>query len=97
MVMGQWPHEPAAVDAYEAFAHKLFDEFAQWLNQDRGLAAETIAGRAHLSLATVRSHIRSILVKLDVSSQLAAVALAHRVGWSPDTESDELLCVAASA
>ena len=63
----------------------------------QGLAAETIAGRAHLSLATVRSHIQSILMKLDVSSQLAAVALAHRVGWSPDTESDELLCVAASA
>lgn len=61
----------------------------------QGLAAETIANHAHLSLATVRSHIQSILAKLDVSSQLGAVALAHRVGWSPETESDELLCVAA--
>jgi DNA-binding NarL/FixJ family response regulator len=63
----------------------------------QGLPADTIARRAHLSLATVRSHIHSILVKLDVSSQLAAVALAYRLGWSPDTQSDELLCVAANS
>ena len=63
----------------------------------QGLAADAIASRAHLSLATVRSHIHAILVKLEVNSQLAAVALAHSVEWSPDTECDDLLCVAAGA
>jgi DNA-binding NarL/FixJ family response regulator len=43
----------------------------------QGLPAARIAEREHLSLATVRSHIQSILAKLDTSSQLAAVALTH--------------------
>jgi two-component system, NarL family, nitrate/nitrite response regulator NarL len=46
-----------------------------------GLSAEAIATQAYVSLATVRSHIRSILLKLGVSSQLAAVAMASRSGW----------------
>jgi len=48
-----------------------------------GESAEAIADRLYLSLATVRSHIRAILVKLQVNSQLAAVALAHDAGWTP--------------
>jgi len=32
-----------------------------------------------VSLATIRSHIRAILMKLGVNSQLAAVALANRL------------------
>ncbi len=36
-----------------------------------------------VSVETVRSHIRGLLTKLDSSSQLAAVALAWRVGWQP--------------
>ena len=48
-----------------------------------GEAAETIADRTYVSVATVRSHIRAILLKLGVNSQLAAVALARRAGWSP--------------
>jgi len=44
----------------------------------RGLPAVAIAEAQSVSLTTVRSHIRSILSKLGVSSQLAAVALAHR-------------------
>jgi DNA-binding NarL/FixJ family response regulator len=48
-----------------------------------GESAEAIADRLYLSLATVRSHIRAILVKLGVNSQLAAVALAHDAGWTP--------------
>ena len=46
-----------------------------------GKAAETIANESFVSLATVRSQIRSILAKLDVNSQLAAVALARSAGW----------------
>ena len=46
-----------------------------------GKAAEKIAEEAYVSLATVRSQIRAILLKLDVNSQLAAVALVRRAGW----------------
>jgi two-component system nitrate/nitrite response regulator NarL len=46
-----------------------------------GESAETIAARSYVSLATIRSQIKSILRKLGVSSQLAAVALAHDAGW----------------
>ena len=45
-----------------------------------GTSAETIASEQFVSLGTVRSHIRSILRKLGVQSQLAAVAAARRVG-----------------
>ena len=43
----------------------------------RGSAAQDIAADLVVSLATVRSHIRSILRKLGVRSQLAAVAIAN--------------------
>jgi DNA-binding CsgD family transcriptional regulator len=42
-----------------------------------GLPAGEIAKRMIVSLSTVRAHIRSILRKLEVSSQLAAVAIAN--------------------
>lgn len=35
-----------------------------------------------VSEATVRTQVKSILGKLEVSSQLAAVGLAHHVGWA---------------
>jgi len=46
-----------------------------------GHQAEAIADAGFVSVATVRSHIRSILQKLGVNSQLAAVAMARRAGW----------------
>jgi len=48
-----------------------------------GASAEEIAKSSFVSLATVRSQIRSILEKLSVHSQVAAVALAHRLRWDP--------------
>lgn len=48
-----------------------------------GRSAEKIAEESFVSLATVRSQIRAVLLKLDVNSQLAAVALARQVGWTP--------------
>jgi two-component system nitrate/nitrite response regulator NarL len=49
----------------------------------RGRAAADIA-RAHVvSELTVRTQLKSILRKLDVDRQLAAVALARGVGWEP--------------
>ncbi len=47
-----------------------------------GHCAEDIAKRAFVSISTVRSQIKAILQKLGVNSQLAAVALARRAGWS---------------
>ena len=46
-----------------------------------GASAEEIATTSFVSMATIRSQIRSILEKLGVHSQVAAVALAHRSRW----------------
>ena len=46
-----------------------------------GKNAETIATESYVSIATVRSHIKALLAKLGVNSQLAAVAMAKRSGW----------------
>lgn len=54
----------------------------------RGQAAEAIARRFVVSEATVRTQIRGVLSKLAVTSQLAAVAEAHRVGWQPSDHLD---------
>ncbi len=52
-----------------------------------GCSAERIADDSFVSIATVRSQIRSILEKLGVRSQLAAVALAHHAEWTPYADS----------
>ena len=49
----------------------------------RGRNAEAIASHFVVSEATVRTQIRGVLTKLGVTSQLAAVAEAYRVGWEP--------------
>ena len=46
-----------------------------------GQQAAAIAKASYVSLATVRTQIRSILMKLNVTSQVAAVALARQGGW----------------
>jgi len=46
-----------------------------------GMSAEEIASETYVSITTVRSHIRSVLQKLEVNSQLAAVAMAVRCKW----------------
>jgi DNA-binding NarL/FixJ family response regulator len=47
-----------------------------------GWSADRIAEEWVVSITTVRSQIRSILLKLGVNSQLQAVAEARRAGWS---------------
>jgi DNA-binding CsgD family transcriptional regulator len=54
-----------------------------------GATAIEIAEKLVLSLATVRSHIRSILRKLEVSSQLAAVAIAQGHPVRPSESDNE--------
>lgn len=47
----------------------------------QGLTVSDIAAAWVVSEATVRSHVRGVLAKLEVSSQLAAVAAALHAGW----------------
>lgn len=47
----------------------------------QGHTVREIAQASVVSEATVRTQVKSILAKLEVSSQLAAVGLAHRVEW----------------
>jgi DNA-binding NarL/FixJ family response regulator len=48
-----------------------------------GRTAQEIAAAVPVSIATVRTQIHSVLAKLGVTTQLAAVAIARRAGW-PD-------------
>ncbi|MCW2772563.1 MAG: degU 1 [Nocardioides sp.] len=49
----------------------------------KGQTVREIAISSFVSEATVRTQVKSILAKLEVSSQIAAVGLAHNVGWRP--------------
>jgi two-component system, NarL family, nitrate/nitrite response regulator NarL len=48
-----------------------------------GKTVHDIAVAGVVSEATVRTQVKSILAKLEVSSQIAAVGLAHQVEWRP--------------
>lgn len=48
-----------------------------------GLSVSEIASWACVSESTVRTQVKSILAKLGVSSQLAAVGATYRTQWSP--------------
>ncbi|MEE9413983.1 MAG: response regulator transcription factor [Acidimicrobiales bacterium] len=51
----------------------------------RGYNVQSIADTSFVSTSTVRSQVKAILRKLNVRSQLEAVALVHRLGWNPPT------------
>lgn len=53
-----------------------------------GLTVSQIAAIDYVSPATVRTQVKSILAKLEVTSQLAAVGAAHRLGWQPPSTRD---------
>lgn len=65
------------------------DRFARLTHRERevlgalvdGHGVHDIAASDVVSEATVRTQVKFILAKLEVSSQLAAVGLAHRTGW----------------
>jgi DNA-binding NarL/FixJ family response regulator len=62
--------------------NRLTDREAQVLRAlGQGSSVAAIAAEWFVSEATVRSQVRGVLTKLGVSSQLEAVALAHRSGW----------------
>ena len=52
----------------------------------RGRGVREIAGRSVVSEATVRTQVKAILAKLEVSSQLAAVGIAHEIGWQANVQ-----------
>jgi two-component system nitrate/nitrite response regulator NarL len=52
----------------------------------KGHTVREIATDSVVSEATVRTQVKSILAKLEVSSQLAAVGMAHAATWHPLTE-----------
>jgi two-component system, NarL family, nitrate/nitrite response regulator NarL len=54
----------------------------------QGKRVREVAQDAYVSEATVRTHVKSILAKLGVTSQLAAVALAREAGWNARVGTD---------
>jgi len=77
----------AAVHARQARFSALTGREEEALRQlARGLSAAEIARSWQVAMPTVRSHIRSILIKLGVSSQLQAVARARDSGWYEASE-----------
>ena len=52
----------------------------------RGRSVEEVARSSVVSVATVRTQVRAILSKLDVGSQLAALAAVREAGWIPPQE-----------
>ena len=52
----------------------------------RGHTVRDIAATSVVSEATVRTQVKAILAKLEVSSQIAAVGLANTAGWLPPTD-----------
>jgi DNA-binding NarL/FixJ family response regulator len=51
----------------------------------QGHSVRDVARHSDTSEATVRTQVKSILAKLGVTSQLAAVALARDAGWGART------------
>lgn len=51
-----------------------------------GRSVDQVAAEFVVSVATVRTQVRSILTKLDASSQVVAIAKAREAGWIPPQE-----------
>jgi DNA-binding NarL/FixJ family response regulator len=76
-------------DAAERERLALFEQLTRREAQVRsamldGLTADQIAAEWVVAISTVRSQIRNLLVKLGVNSQLSAVVMAQKAGWSGD-------------
>jgi two-component system nitrate/nitrite response regulator NarL len=76
------PGEPQRAPRLELFARLTEREQVVLSELLEGHCAEDIAKASFVSISTVRSQIKAILQKLGVNSQLAAVAMARRAGWS---------------
>lgn len=74
--------EKSRLEPFEALTPRETELLALLME---GCNASAVAERWYVSVATVRSHIRSLLQKLDVHSQLEAVAKAREYGFDPTT------------
>lgn len=72
--------EDAALSRFERLSRRECEILGQLM---AGKPVAEIARRSYVTEATVRTQVKSILAKLEVSSQLMAVGLAHRAGWQP--------------
>jgi Response regulator containing a CheY-like receiver domain and an HTH DNA-binding domain len=88
LLSGLRAHRSREVERIAPFERLTVRESEVLRDLIEGKNAETIATESYVSLATVRSHIKALLSKLDVNSQLAAVALARRSGWVPTPRPD---------
>jgi two-component system nitrate/nitrite response regulator NarL len=71
--------------AFEALTERERDVLAALV---QGRQVEEMTRELYVTETTVRTHVRAILRKLNVRSQLAAVAYAHHAGWQcPPNES----------
>ncbi len=77
-----WRREHAAEHGARARLALLSNREMQVLGHlTSGRRVRDIAQADVVSEATVRTQVKAILTKLDVGSQIAAVGLAHRIGW----------------
>lgn len=77
-----WRRWKASTDAaMEPFTRLTRQEAAVLRAIMDGQSVKSIATQWCLSTATVRTYVRGILTKLDVTSQVEAVALARKVDW----------------
>lgn len=83
-LMRYWYHQRAAVTDVLERLDLLTARESQILGLlMQGQTVHDIAIGSVVSEATVRTQVKSILGKLHVSSQIAAVGLAHQVSWQP--------------
>ncbi|MEQ6900543.1 response regulator transcription factor [Nocardioides sp. YIM 152588] len=74
--------------------HELRERLERLTPREREVLGQLIAGHpvreiartSVVSEATVRTQVKAILAKLEVTSQLAAVGLARQAGWSPPSK-----------
>ena len=76
-----WPEPAGARAALRAVRTADRSRTGHAARAEPGQSVHDIAERWVVSEATVRSHVRAVLAKLDAPSQLAAVALALHSGW----------------
>jgi DNA-binding NarL/FixJ family response regulator len=72
--------ERARTAPFEALTRRELEVLGMIVN---GMSARDMAGESYVSVATVRTQIRSLFQKLGVNSQLEAAAMARSWGWQP--------------
>lgn len=83
-LVADYHREKAEVQALRRGLEQLTNREREVLGHLReGLTVSEIAAGSCVSEWTVRTQVRSILAKLGVTSQVAAVGAAHRAGWHP--------------